>query len=57
MNILLEKKDKVPPEENIRGNCSRVYQNVLLPDGSLSLCQDYGLDEVLGNLVENTWDE
>ena len=20
-------------------------------------CQDYGLDEVLGNLVESTWDE
>ncbi len=58
MNILIEKKDKVPASENIRGNCSRVYQNVLLPDGSLSLCcQDYGLDEVLGNLVENTWDE
>lgn len=58
MNILIEKKGKVPPEENIRGNCARVYQNVLLPDGSLSLCcQDYGLDEVLGNLVENTWDE
>tara|TARA_B100001989_G_scaffold245418_1_gene215171 strand:+ start:9082 stop:9987 length:906 start_codon:yes stop_codon:yes gene_type:complete len=58
MNILLEKKGKVPPDQNIRGNCSRVYQNVLLPDGSLSLCcQDYGLDEVLGNLVENTWEE
>ena len=58
MNILLEKKGKVPDEINIRGNCSRVYQNVLLPDGSLSLCcQDYGLDEIMGNLLENTWEE
>jgi hypothetical protein len=58
MNLLLEKKDKVPDEINIRGNCPRVYQNVLLPDGSLSLCcQDYGLDEIMGNLLENTWEE
>ena len=29
MNILLEKKDKVPDEINIRGKCPRAYQNVL----------------------------
>jgi len=58
MNILLEKKDKVPPERNIRGKCPRVYQNVLLPNGTLSLCcQDYGLDQIMGNLLENTWEE
>ena len=48
----------MPPEQNIRGKCPRVYQNVLLPDGSLSICcQDYGLDEIMGNLMENTWEE
>lgn len=58
MNLLLEKTQKVPPEQNIRGKCPRVYQNVLLPDGSLALCcQDYGLDEIMGNLKENTWEE
>ena len=58
MNILLEKKEKVSDEINIRGKCPRAYQNVLLPDGSLGLCcQDYGLDDIMGNLVDNTWDE
>ena len=58
MNILLEKTEKVPDEINIRGKCPRVYQNVLLPDGSLGLCcQDYGLDDIMGNLVDNTWEE
>ena len=58
MNILLEKKDKVPDEINIRGKCPRAYQNVLLPDGSLGLCcQDYGLDDIMGNLMENTLEE
>ena len=58
MNLLLEKKEKVPDEINIRGKCPRAYQNVLLPDGSLGLCcQDYGLDDIMGNLMDNTWDE
>ena len=31
--------------------CQRIYHNVLLPDGTVQLCcQDYGLDEPLGNL-------
>jgi len=58
MNMLLEKTEKVPDEINIRGKCPRIYQNVLLPDGSLGLCcQDYGLDDIVGNLVDNTWEE
>ena len=58
MNLLLEKKEKVPPDINIRGRCNRVSQNVLLPDGRLSLCcQDYGLDQIMGNLLLQTWDE
>lgn len=58
MNILLEKKDKVPEKQNIRGKCPRVTQNVLLPDGHLALCcQDYGLDALMGNLSKQTWSE
>ena len=58
MNLLLEKKEKVPEKNNIRGKCPRVTQNVLLPSGHLSLCcQDYGLDEIMGNLSEQTWSE
>ena len=58
MNLLLEKTEKVPEKLNIRGKCPRVHQNVLLPDGNLSLCcQDYGLDSLMGNLSEQTWDE
>ena len=32
--------------------CHRIIQNVLLPDGTVQLCcQDYGLEEPLGNLL------
>jgi hypothetical protein len=49
---------KVPPEKNIRGKSGRVYQPVLIPDGSLGLCcQDYGLKHVAGNLNTQTWQE
>jgi len=55
-NLLLEKTSPVPPERNIRGKCVRVEQNVLLPNGKISLCcQDYGLDEILGDLSVQTW--
>ena len=58
MNLLLEKKQKVPDDINIRGKCSRVSQNILLPDGRLALCcQDYGLDQIMGNLLTQTWGE
>jgi hypothetical protein len=58
MNNLHEKKEKVPPDQNIRGKCPRVTQNVLLPDGKLSLCcQDYGLDAIMGDLSKLSWDE
>jgi len=33
--------------------CHRIIHNVLLPDGTLQLCcQDYGLEEPLGNLLQ-----
>jgi len=48
----------LPPELNPRGKCNKIFQNVLLPDGSLALCcMDYGLDGILGNLLEQTWTE
>ena len=51
-------KTKVPPEQNIRGKCNRIYQPVLLPDGRLALCcQDYGLKHTPGNLLKQTWQE
>ena len=38
--------------------CARIYHNVLLPDGSVQLCcQDYGLDEPLGNLNDMSYTE
>lgn len=40
-------------------NCEeRLYHNVLLPNGDVSLCcMDYGLDQILGNLLEQEYDE
>ena len=58
MNNLHVKKDKVPPEQNIRGKCPRVAQNVLLPDGKLSLCcQDYSLSSIMGDLSKQSWEK
>lgn len=41
--------------------CSRAYalnHNILLPDGSLALCcNDFGLDNIIGNLSEQSYDE
>ena len=39
-------------------NCDeRLYHNVLLPNGDISLCcMDYGLDKILGNLYEQEYD-
>lgn len=52
------KKKKLPPGQNIRGKCARVYQPVLLPDGKLALCcADYGLKHVFGDLSKQTWSE
>tara|TARA_Y100000356_G_C11258564_1_gene291903 strand:+ start:1765 stop:2763 length:999 start_codon:yes stop_codon:yes gene_type:complete len=38
--------------------CHRIIQNVLLPDGTVQLCcQDYGLEEPLGNLYQMPYHE
>lgn len=38
--------------------CERIFHNVLLPDGGVQLCcQDYGLDEPLGNLKDMEYEE
>ena len=40
-------------------NCEeRLYHNVLLPNGDVSLCcMDYGLDHILGNLLQQEYDQ
>lgn len=51
-------RQKIPPQFNIRGKCSRIYQSVLLPNGRMGLCcQDYGLEHVVGDLSKQTWKE
>jgi len=51
-------RQKIPPQFNIRGKCSRIYQSVLLPNGRMGLCcQDYGLEHIVGDLSKQTWKE
>ena len=40
-------------------NCvEKLYHNVMLPNGDVSLCcMDYGLEYILGNLFEQTYEE
>jgi hypothetical protein len=40
-------------------NCQeRLYHNVLLPNGDISLCcMDYGLQHILGNLFESSYED
>jgi len=41
-----------------RGNCPRIWDNVLLPNGDIQLCcVDYGLEVKINNLLETTWEE
>lgn len=36
--------------------CSRIYQNVLLPNGDVLLCcQDYGMEHKIGNLLTDSY--
>jgi len=46
-------------DKNMTCNCvERLYHNVLLPDGRVSLCcMDYGLEQILGNLFEEEYDD
>lgn len=40
------------------GCVEHLYHNVLLPNGQVTLCcMDYGLDQVLGNLYEQSYEE
>lgn len=40
------------------GCIENLYHNVLLPNGDVSLCcMDYGLDNIIGNLDRQTWEE
>lgn len=56
----LAKRDSIPDGEEI--GCAfcgaEVNSHVVLPDGTMLLCNmDYGLNHVIGNLKENTYDE
>jgi FkbM family methyltransferase len=46
-------------DKNMTCNCiETLYHNVLLPDGRVSLCcMDYGLEQILGNLFEQEYDD
>jgi len=40
------------------GCIEKLYHNVLLPNGDVSLCcMDYGLDHILGNLLKDEYDD
>lgn len=46
-------------EQDMTCNCDeKLYHNVLLPNGDVSLCcMDYGLDQILGNLLTQEYDD
>jgi hypothetical protein len=46
-------------EESATCNCKeKLYHNVLLPNGDVSLCcMDYGLKHILGNLFEQSYED
>jgi iron-sulfur cluster protein len=52
--------DGIRPTTRIKGriSCHRKRNNVLLPNGDVALCcNDYGLQHILGNLLEDSYDE
>lgn len=60
---LLNLKDHYKTVYNGEGNFTcgcdeRLYHNVMIPNGDVSLCcMDYGLEYILGNLFEQEYDE
>lgn len=46
-------------EQDMTCNCyERLYHNILLPNGDVSLCcMDYGLEHILGNLFEQEYND
>ena len=57
---LKNKWDSVYHEDRNRtcGCVEHLYHNVLLPNGDVSLCcMDYGLDHILGNLYEKSYEK
>jgi MoaA/NifB/PqqE/SkfB family radical SAM enzyme len=59
LNIKNQFKSIYHGEKNMTCNCDeRLYHNVLLPNGDVSLCcMDYGLKHILGNLKEKEYEE
>ena len=60
---LLNRKDEYKSvyhgEQPMTCGClEKLYHNIMLPNGDVSLCcMDYGLEHILGNLVEQEYDE
>ena len=60
---LLNRKDEYKSvyhgdKEMTCGCLEKLYHNVMLPNGDVSLCcMDYGLEHILGNLLEQPYDE
>lgn len=60
---LLNRKDQYRSvyhgEEPMTCGCpEKMYHNVMLPNGDVSLCcMDYGLEHILGNLLEQSYEE
>ena len=60
---LLNRKDEYKSiyhgnQEMTCGCLEKLYHNVMLPNGDVSLCcMDYGLEHILGNLFEQSYDE
>lgn len=52
------KNSPVSMDPRTCGCVEELYHNVLLPNGDVSLCcMDYGLDNILGNLLQQTYAE
>jgi hypothetical protein len=49
----------IPVTKKVKGNikCHRIRNNVLLPNGEVTLCcNDYGLQHIIGNLLTGSYD-
>lgn len=59
MNLKDRFKSIYHGEQDMTCNCDeRLYHNVLIPNGDVSLCcMDYGLEHILGNLLTQEYDE
>ena len=59
LNLKDDYKSIYHGEQSMTCGClEKLYHNVMLPNGDVSLCcMDYGLEHILGNLFEQTYEE